>query len=244
MSDYRNARVSINGDGNAVGDNNRITVNKKEEHHHGGGREKDDGSWIWGVAMLALIAIAASCYYFSRHANAIYRTLEVVGGIESLAAMVATAVYANRTAYGIAGKAAATMACGIGVVFISMQASAHYNPGIVELAMGTESFKTFWCSLNVYGRQLALLHTVAGSIILIPAALLLLGPTILLAFFAAVDMEVTSAFDRTVERLTSWRFIVIAAVLMVIAGFAHSEAGWKMWSEEIQNPPAWPLCLK
>lgn len=244
MSEYRNTFVGIKGDGNAVGDNNRITVNKKVDHHHHhrNGSDKNDGSWVWGVAMLALIAIAASCYYFSRHADAIYLTLEVAGWVETLAALVATAVYANRTAYGVAGKTAVAMICAFSVALISSNASANYHPGIVELANGTESFKTFWCSLNVYGRQVAMLHTLAGSVVLTPVVLLLLGPTLIPAFFAAVEMEVTSSFYKIIEWLTSWKLIVTAGVLIVLAGYAHSDAGWNTWVETIRTPPAWPLC--
>lgn len=246
MPEYRTTVVGIRGDGNAVGDNNRITVVRNEEHHHHHRHRSndDDGDGIGAIVVLVLLAIIAGCYYFSRHADDIYMTLELVGWAEALAAFVATAAYGRRAAYGIAAKTAVVMVCALGVATISSVASSSYHPDIVALAQRTESFKTFWCSLNGYGRQLALLHTLVGGIVLTPATLLLLGPTLVTAFFGVVEMEVTASFYKTIERFTSWTLIAAAGALVGLAGYAHSDAGWNVWVEKVPPRLAWPLCPK
>ena len=109
MSEFRNAVLGIHGDGNAVGDNNHITVIKKEEHHfhHRSGSNEEDADVIWGVAVAVLLAILVSCYYFSRSADDIYTALEAIGWGEALAALAATVAYGRRAAYGVAVKSAA-----------------------------------------------------------------------------------------------------------------------------------------
>jgi len=246
MSEYQRTIVGIRGDGNAVGDNNQITVvkNEKHHHHHGGGPNEDGTGSVWTIAALVLVAIVAACYYFSRNAEDIYLALEVAGWGEALAALIATGVYARRGSYGVAAKAAVVMFCALGVLTVSSVASDKYPADVVGLAQRTESFKTFWCGLSVYGRQLALLHTLVAGIVLTPAALLLLAPTLVTTFFGVVEMEVTASFYKAVELVTSWVLIAVAGILVALATYAHSDAGWNIWAEKVRNPPAWPFCPK
>lgn len=246
MSEYRNTLVGIKGDGNAVGDNNRIVVNKKEEHHHHHRRNSGDGDDPppLGIAVIAIMAIAASCYYFSRHAKEIYLVFEIAGWTGTITALIATVIFLNRADYEIAGKTTASMIIAFAIAMISSKASASYHPDILELAIRADSYKTFWCGLNPYGRQISMLHTLTACFVMAPAALLSLGPTVIPAFFSAVEIDVSPSFGLVVERLTSWKLIMVTAALVMLSGYAYSGAGWKMWSETIQNPPAWPLCTK
>lgn len=246
MSKYQKTLVGIMGDGNAVGDNNRITVVKREEHHHHHrGRSNEEGTESVGkIAILVLVAVIAACYYFSRYADDIYMVLEMAGWCEAWVALIAAAAYTRREAYGVATRALIAMFCALGVATVSSIASGSYPPDIVEFAQQTESLKTFWCSLNVYGRQLALLHTLVAAFALTPAALLLLGSTLITAFFGIVEMEVSASFYRVIERATSWLPIAVAGFLVALAAYAHSDAGWNTWAEFLRNPPAWPLCPK
>lgn len=244
MSEYQKTIVGIRGDGNAVGDNNQITVIKNEKHHHHHGPNENDAGSVWAIVVLVLVAIVAACYYFSRNASDIYLVLGVTGWGEALAALIATGAYARRGSYGVAAKTAVVMLCALSVLMVSSVASHRYPAEIVELAQRTESFKTFWCGLSVYGRQLALLHTLVAGIVLTPAALLLLAPTLVTTFFGLVEMEVTASFYKTIELATSWVLITAAGLLVALAAYAHSDVGWNTWAEKVRNPPAWPFCPK
>lgn len=247
MSKYQKTLVGIMGDGNAVGNHNRITVIKREEHHHHHhrGRSNEEGTDSVGkISVLVVVAVITACYYFSRYADDIYGALEMVGWSEAWIALIAAGAYSRRGAYGVASRVLVAMFCALGVATVSSIASGGYPPDIVEFAQQTESLKTFWCSLNVYGRQLALLHTLVAAFVLTPAALLLLGPTLITAFFGIVEMEVSESFYRVLERVTSWLPIAVAGFLVALAAYAHSDAGWNTWAEFLRNPPAWPLCPK
>ena len=246
MSEYRSTLVGINGDGNAVGDNNRITVNKKEEHHHHHRRNSDGGedSSPLAIGVVAVIAIAACCYYFSRYASDIYSVFEITGWVEAVAAVVATAFYANRADYATAGKTIVALTVALFVATISSKASASYPTEILELAMRAESYKAFWCGLSPYGRQISMLHTLTACFVMAPAVLLSLFVTLVLALSSIVEVDVLPSFCAFVERLSSWKIVIFVAVLTLLFGYAYSDAGWKMWAESVKNPPAWPLCMK
>lgn len=246
MSEYRSTFVGINGDGNAVGDNNRITVNKKEEHHHHHRRNSDGGEDLspLAIGVVAVIVIAACCYYFSRYAREIYSVFEITGWVEAVVAVVATAVYANRADYATAGKMIVATIVAFFIATISSKASASYPPEILELAMRAESYKAFWCGLSPYGRQISMLHTLAACFVMAPTVLLILCSTLVLASFSMVDVDAHPSFGTFVERFASWKIAIVVAALTMLSGYAYSDAGWQMWAESVKNPPAWPLCMK
>lgn len=246
MSEYRSTFVGINGDGNAVGDNNRITVNKKEEHHHHHRRNSDGGEDLspLAIGVIAVIAIATCCYYFSRYARDIYSVFEITGWVEAVAAVGATAVYANRGDYTTAGKAVVLMTIALFVVTISSKASASYPTEILELAMRAESYKAFWCGLSPYGRQISMLHTLTACFVIAPTVLLTLLSAFVLALSSIVKVDVHLSLLAFTERFSSWKIVIFIAVLTLLFGYAYSDAGWQMWSQSVKNPPAWPLCMK
>lgn len=246
MSEYRSTLVGINGDGNAVGDNNRITVNKREEHHHHHRRKSDGGedSSPLAIGVVAVIAIAACCYYFSRYAREIYSVFEITGWVEAVAAVVATAVYANREDYATAGKTIMALTVAFFVATISSRASASYPTEILELAMRAESYKAFWCGLSPYGRQISMLHTLTACFVMAPTVLLTLFSTLVLALSSIVEVDVHPRFCALAERFASWKIVISVAALTMLSGYAYSNAGGQVWEESVKNPPAWPLCMK
>jgi hypothetical protein len=246
MSEYRSTFVGINGDGNAVGDNNRITVNKREEHHHHHRRNSNGGedSSPLAIGVVAVIAIAACCYYFSRYAREIYSVFEITGWVEAVAAVVATAFYAKRADYETAGKTIVAMTVAFFVAIVSSKASAVYPTEILELAMRAESYKAFWCGLSPYGRQVSMLHTLTACFVIAPTALLTFLSTLVLALVSIVEEGVHPSFLGFAERFSSWKIVIFVVALTLLFGYAYSDAGWQMWAESIKNPPAWPLCMK
>lgn len=246
MSEYRSTFVGINGDGNAVGDNNRITVHKKEEHHHHHRRNSDDGedSSPLAIGVVAVIAIAACCYYFSRYAREIYSIFEITGWMEAVAALISTAVYANRADYATAGKTIIAMIVAFFAATISSRASTSYPTEILELATRADSYKEFWCGLSPYGRQISMLHTLTACFVIAPTVLLTLFSTLVLALFSMVEDGAHPSFLAFAKRFSSWKIVIFVAALTLLFVYAFSDAGWQMWAENIKNPPAWPLCMK
>ena len=91
MSNYRENEISISGDGNAVGDNNRLTIIKHERHHHdhrqprpsgGGGSSTDLRPLLFGLAFAMISVCVVGCYIFALHAQVVYTVMHLVSGAE------------------------------------------------------------------------------------------------------------------------------------------------------------------
>jgi len=239
--------VGIRGDGNAVGDNNRITVIKQQNHHYGGGGKNKGGAkndWIGPVAVGLTIALAAASFYFALYSETIYLVLRILAGVEAIGSLWAAYLYSQHESYAISIKMLVVMALAAFGYIALTGAHDNYPKEIIGLAQQAGGVRGFWCGLNVYGKQLALLHTLTAGTGFSMGLLFLLPITGVAVFFGYFELPVSESAYATLERLSSWVMVVVGAVLIITASYFHTEAGWDTWSAYIKEPPSLMFCAK
>jgi hypothetical protein len=239
--------LGIQGDGNAVGNNNRITVIKQQNHHYGGGNKtkgggKDDG--IGAAAIAMTLALAGASFYFALYSETIYIVLRILAGLEAIGAVWAIYLYGQREAYAIATKMVVVAALSTIGYFALTAAHENYPKEIVDLAQHSGGVRTFWCGLNVYGRQLALLHTLTAGIGFSIGLLFLLPVCTVATFFGYFEIAVSESTYGWLARMSSWVLIVLGGFFICTASYFHTPAGWNTWSESIKEPPSLLFCVK
>jgi len=239
--------VGIQGDGNAVGNNNRITVIKQQSHHYGGGNknsggDKDDG--IGAIAIVIALALAGASFYFALYSEMIYIVLRTLAGLEVIGAVWAIYLYSQREAHAIAIKMiVVAVLSAIGYLALST-AQANYPADIAQLAQQSEGVRTFWCGLSVHGRQLALLHTLTAGLGFSIGLLFLLPVCTVATFFGYFEIAVSESTYEWLERLSSWVLVAFGGFFVCAASYFHTSAGWNTWTEFIKEPPSLMFCNK
>jgi len=239
--------VGIQGDGNAVGNNNRITVIKQKNHHYGGGNKNGDGDKNDGIGAIAIVialALTGASFYFTRYSEMIYIVLRALAGLEVIGAVWAFYLYSQREAYAIAIKMiVVTALSAIGYLALTA-AQENYPTEIIHLAQQSESVRTFWCGLNVYGRQLALLHTLTAGLGFSIGLLFLLPACTVATFFGYFEIAVSESTYGWLERISSWVLLAFGGFFICVASYFHTPAGWDTWSQFVKNPPSLVFCSK
>lgn len=247
MSNIRGRDISISGDGNAVGDNNRLTVVKHEKHHHhhqssssrsgAGGSSEEVAPLVFGLGFLMIAACVVGSYLFALHASVVYIVLHLLLGAELVAAAVM--LYQGFDEDGVLDPKLIVM------LVLSMLASgvllavhASYQEDLTTIAQAASSAKQFWCSMNDYGRELALLHAVTGVFGFGAGSLFLALPTAAMLAERFLGFGVEGLARTLSERLSSWVTIVFSAILLMGASYLHTGDGWKTWSNVVGSPPA------
>lgn len=239
--------VGIQGDGNAVGNNNRITVIKQQRHYYGGRNKNGDGEEGGGIGAIAIaiaLALAGASFYFALYSEVIYLVLRTLAGLEVIGAAWAIYLYSQRDAPEIVIKMTVVAALSVIGYFGLTVAQANYPNQIVHLAQQSEGIRTFWCGLNVYGRQLALLHTLTAGLGFAIGLLFLLPVCTVATFFGYFEIAVSETTYGWLERMSSWVLITLGGFFVCIASYFHTPAGWNTWSEFIKEPPSLLLCIK
>lgn len=238
--------VEIQGDGNAVGNNNRITVIKQQNHHYRGGKNGDGekGGGIGAIAIAMALALAGASFYFALYSEVIYLVLRTLAGLEAIGAAWAIYLYSQRDAPEIVIKMTVVAALSAIGYFGLTVAQANYPNQIVHLAQQSEGFRTFWCGLNVYGRQLALLHALTAGIGFAVGLLFLLPVCTVATIFGYFDIAVSETTYTWLERMSSWLLITLGGLFVCTASYFHTPAGWNTWSEFIKEPPTFLLCTR
>ena len=238
--------VEIQGDGNAVGNNNRITFIKQQNHHYRGGNDGngEKGGGIGAIAIAIAIALAGASFYFALYSEVIYLVLRTLAGLEAIGAAWAIYLYSQRDAPEIAIKMTVVTALSV-VGYLGLTvAQANYPNQIVHLAQQSEAVRTFWCGLNVYGRQLALLHALTAGLGFAIGLLFLLPVCAVATFFGYFDIPVSETTYAKLERMFSWVLITLGGLFVCAASYFHTPTGWNTWSELIKEPPSFLLCTK
>ena len=165
------SNINIQGDGNAVGNGNRIFVDKRTINNNRGSdrapKSKNEQGEVLGIGAIVLTALAIAAWKFAQHAPAIYLTLQLTA-VVLLVIQVATMIALSdqplkwRVHQGI-GISAVILA-GLGI----WMSKSSYRVELTELAQ-TLSWKDFWCGLNTYGGQLATYHTLTMSLLAVPS---------------------------------------------------------------------------
>lgn len=246
MSNYRGNDISINGDGNAVGDNNRLTIIKNERHHHdhrpqpsrsGDGSSDDVRPLVFGLMFAMISACVAGSYFFALHAQEVYSILQLVSGAELLVAL--WLVYATLEEEGMLDGKLVVMVV-LSTISSAALFAAHvdYRDELTALAKASTSATQFWCRMTDYGRELALFHAVTAVVGFGLGSLLLAFPTG--AMTAARFMEgMNQGKGRAViNQLSSWGIIVLGTVLVLGAAYLHTEGGRDTWSNAFGHPPS------
>lgn len=246
MSNYRGNDISIGGDGNAVGDNNRLTIIKNERHHHdhrpprssgGGGSGDDDRSLLFGLMFAMISACVVGSYFFALHAQAVYAVLQLVSGAELLVAVGLLLVTFNEEGTLNAKLIAMALLSTLASAAL-FAAHADYRDELTTLAQASKSATQFWCRLNDYGRELALFHAVTAVVGSGLGSLLLALPTGAMAAARYLWAGDDGKSWAVIQRLSSWGAIVFAAVLVLGAAYLHTDSGWQTWSNTFGNPPS------
>ena len=239
--------VGIRGDGNAVGDNNRITVIKQQTYHYGGGGKNGGGGkgdWIGPAAIGLTIALAAASFYFALYSETIYLVLRTLAGVEAVGALWAAYLYSQHDSYAITTKmAVVSVLATLGYIALT-GAHGNYPKEIIGLAQQAGGVRGFWCGLNVYGKQLALLHTLTAGTGFSMGLLFLLPVTGVAVFFGYFELPVSASTYATLERLSSWAMVVFGGAFLAAAGYFHTPAGWDTWSTFIKEPPSLMFCTQ
>jgi hypothetical protein len=245
MSSYRGNDISITGDGNAVGDNNRLTIIKNERHHHdhrqsssgGGSSSGDDRPIIFALAFAAISACVVGSYFFALHAQVVYTVLQFVAGAELFAAlwlMYVTFDEERTLSPKLVAMALFSILASAGL----LAAHIDYRDELTTLAQASKTATQFWCGMNDYGRELALFHAVTAVVGFGLGSLLLALPAGAMSAIRFLWVADDSKGAAVIERLTSWVPIVFGAVLVIGAAYLHTQSGWDFWSNTFGNPPS------
>lgn len=243
---YQKQQAIVTGDGNAIGNHNRVTVIKKTKMVYKNDSTKgsgDDGGAFLGLAIGALIALLAACYYFALHAPTVYVLLRTLAGAELLLALLAAWYAAEEGANAVLYKCVAALGVALVATLFLMDAHRNYPPQLTAIAQQAAGVEAFWCQLNDLGRQLALQHTVTSSLGFVIGLLWLLPTTSIFAYFSLSEGDVSARTYALLERMTAWWMVVFAAVLVAAASYFHTESGWAVWQGWFQQPPSF-FCAK
>lgn len=245
MSSIKKSNVSISGDGNVVGSHNSVTVQKRVvNNHHSKSEEKENGQLFFALLILLGFAAAFMSYYFAKYSDHIYISARVVSLFEFLLAMLGAYLHRHDEDYVQLWKylAAATVAAVISVVL--MEGHAAYPSELLTMANQTDSLKNFWCGLNVYGRQIALLHALTVGIGLAISTLILIPATIVqpvMTFFTGyMEGDDGSFFEHS----SSWFVIGLTGVIAAIVFYFHTSPGFETWTSLVKNPSTLIFCNK
>jgi hypothetical protein len=236
---YPNKQTIITGDGNAVGNNNHVTVIKKNTNVYGRDDKKgDDGGILFGIGVMALLVVIVATYYFALHAAFVYSTLQSVAAIEIILALIAGGFSVREGANEVLVKCAAAFFLAAAASFFLMLAHIDYPIELTSIAQQAHSIKAFWCKLSDYGRQLALLHMFTTSIGFFLGLLLVLPTTTIFAYFFLTEAVVSERTYAVLESMTSWWMVFLSAVLIASASYFHTESGWVVWQGWFKQPPS------
>lgn len=244
-NNFSSGSIQINGNGNAVGNGNRVThVNKTIINNHGGsgGDGKGDGKgngaggeWVIPVGIGSAIALAALSFWFTRYSEVIYKVLilfsSISGGFGALAA--AKQFYDTDYIEGLRSFAVAAIAF---LTFISVGAASDTMPADLAEFSKIGTFNSFWCGLSLFGQQVASQHSVLGTFVMVPLAVLTMLQSWRSATFAMVNgEELPDWADSIFETLSGGRQFVVMCVTCVLCVAAHSPTGDQFWKEHFNS---------
>lgn len=246
-NNFSSGSIKINGNGNAVGNGNRVTyVNKTTITKYGGsgsGGGRDDGNgkgaaggeWVLGAGIGGVIALAALSFWFTRYSEIIYKVLTLIsmvsGGFGALAS--AKQVYDSDYMEGLRSFAVTAIAA---LTFLSVGAASDTMPSDLAAFSKTGTFNTFWCGLSLFGQQMASQHSILGTFVMVPLAVLTMLQSWRSATIAMAEgQELPAWAESTFEAVSGGRQFVAMCVVCVLCVAAHSSAGDEFWKEHFNS---------
>jgi hypothetical protein len=254
MSEMRD--VQIHGDGNAVGDNNRILIDKRTYNkiihrptggNGGRGGNKSgggDGSWIIAVPLAFLVAVAIATWKFALYANAIFMTITLVAllivGAQILALVVGT--LRNVATTWIIERLAAIAFTALLLLAVYWSRSA-YPSDVSALAAQAAGWKDFMCGLSTYGHQVATLHMVGICFAAVPCAILL-GTNTVGALAGSLFFSTGWLWPGRIAIQLGVRWILVIGSVFAIAAFAsQTSVASNFWREAILTKDRDPFSI-
>lgn len=222
--------IHIQGDGNAVGNGNRIFVDKRTTNNYNNKQPKktpSDPRDMLGISAAVVIVIAIATWKFAQHAPAIFFALQLTA-ITLVTIQVATLLALNdqpttwhRHQWIVIS---ATMLLGLGI-WISKNS---YPLELTQLAQ-TPHWKTFWCNLRPYGGQLAAYHTLTISLVAVPsllcASIFTLGGVSRWLWFKS-DITLFARMALLQKNSLAWLAMILALVYL----FAQLDITQQFWA--------------
>lgn len=244
MSKTRN--IQINGDGNAVGDNNRILIDKRTYNKiirrpmggdGGGGGKKSgegDGSLMIAIPVAFLVAVAIATWKFALYANVFFMTITLVAilifGAQALALVVG--VLRNVAAIWIIERLLAIVFTTLLLLAVYWSRSA-YPSEISVLATKAVGWKDFMCGLSTYGHQVATLHMVSICFAAVPSVILL-GANAVGALAGSFFFSTDWLWAGRIAIQLGVRWTLVVGSLFAIAAFAsQTSIGTDFWQESV-----------
>ncbi len=238
MSQLKRTTIKINGDGNAIGDGNSITIIKETHNHEhkqsSGGSDSAaaPGGVILIVAFGIALAMAALAYWFGKHATVVYAaefSLPFASAITAALLMIYNAYHDDLNSAAHDGAVAVIAAT---LTFAVKLASASYSADWMDLADSAQSYTQFWCSLSFADQQGAFQHTIQALVLLAPAATLVLIHTLAIPFS---DDDLPEWLSNVFQKMTGTTSLVITGVLCVLSLIAHTESSFSLWQDKFNS---------
>jgi MFS family permease len=238
--------VSIHGDGNAVGDHNRILVDKRTYNKivspgNGGGPPNDSrngmsGEVLFVVVIAALVALAAAAWQFALYAPLVYLVL-VTGSVVVLMALlgsVLAALYESVPWSWITARCVAVFATVLLAASV-VWSSAAYPQELSTIAAQATSWRGFFCGLSSFGQSVATLHMLAMSLLAAPALVVMAGYALGSVGAALFFLRGWIWCGRVALALGSRAWPVIAMVLVVCAALSQTMVASAVWQQLYQD---------
>jgi hypothetical protein len=245
--------VNINGDGNAVGNNNRVLVDKRifntithQPPPNGQRRPEPEGSPgnginPIGIAFCVFIGIAIAAWKFAVYADEIYLAGMVSSLLIATVQLLSAGVGLSRQipSSWIAERVVGVLAAGLAFMAFYRGRQA-FPEELSQIAAAANGWQGFMCNLSDFGQQVATFHLFAISLLALPGL-----------FFVAINS--VNSLAAIIFFATGWRWagrtailaggrgMVFVGILFVAAALAsQTSVAFALWQNQAftahQNP--------
>ncbi len=236
-----NINIDIKGDGNAIGNGNRVLVDKRTVIRNkiinnnngggGGGGRSDSGLEISVFVLAAIVtAVIVGAWKFAEHAFVIYPVLKLCVLLMGLLGMTSTIALFGEQPMAWRIDQLLILAA-VAMTGFSVWISADGYPlELTQLAQQAMGAKAFWCGLSERGQQVASLHMLSISLLAAPAIVLMSIAT--MCAFARWIFFATGMIPFGYAAMWQRRWMGgIAVVLAGICLLSQTDIGMAYWAE-------------
>jgi hypothetical protein len=98
------------------------------------------------------------------------------------------------------------------------------------------TFKSFWCGLSLFGQQVASQHSIIGTFIMVPLAVLTGLQTWRSATFAICDAEELPEWAQSVlESVAGGRQFIAMCAICILCVVGNSQVGDQFWKDHFNS---------
>ncbi len=158
--------VTINGNGNQVGDNNtQNNINVTHKHHHNQSNNNDGGEvFVIGGGILALLATVI--WFFFNHIDQVYFYLNIGAITSPLLVVFALAIFLMSgylDEIDLISAIVSVVAC-IALMLLAETTRQNISDEVIHLAMQKNIFN-FWAGLSEYGKKNVVSHFISALLL-------------------------------------------------------------------------------